>query len=526
MKNKFLNKFLLLLIIFLITYGLTVDAQNIASKEIDQLVEQTMKAFQVPGIAVSIVKDGKIYFSKEYGVRSLSSAEKVDEMTLFAIASNTKAFTTASIGILVDEGKIQWDDKVVQYIPEFRMYNDYVTQEFTIRDLLTHRSGLGLGAGDLMFFPDSADFTMDDIIHNLRFLKPVSDFRTKYDYDNLLYMVAGEVVARVTGNSWGEFVEERILETLGMDKSAASYHRLKDKSNVIDAHAVVEEDLRVIPRYTRDIGLSSGGIYSNVEELSKWVLMHLNHGKYGENLKNKLFSEEIQEEMWTPHTVIPVKSPGAYNTHFRSYGLGWYINDVKGYKEMSHTGGLPGMVSQVTILPELDLGIIVLTNQQSGAAFTAITNQIKDHYLGIKGNDWVKVLKKQVDAQQEYADKVTGEVWSSIEKQINNNDAKPVHKNITGTYKDDWFGEVYISSIEDKLWFRSQRSPKLTGELIYFKDNTFIVKWIDRSMEADAFVYFERDENGRASGITMKPVSPLTDFSYDFQDLDFVRVKD
>src|SRR6185295_1757638 len=161
-----------------------VIGQPLTSKQIDMLVERSMKAFNVPGIAVAIIKDGKIIHSKGYGVRSLNRSEKVDENTLFGIASNSKAFTAAALGMLVDEGKLKWDDKVRDYIPEFKLYSPYVTEEFTIRDLLTHRSGLGLGAGDLMLWPDSSDFTLKDILYNLRFLKPVSGFRTKYDYDN------------------------------------------------------------------------------------------------------------------------------------------------------------------------------------------------------------------------------------------------------------------------------------------------------------------------------------------------------
>src|SRR4030095_9000468 len=226
----------------------TLYSQPLTGKQIDTLVERSMKAFDVPGIAVGIIKDGKVIHAKGYGVRSLNTKQKTDENTLFGIASNSKAFTAASLGMLVDEGKIKWDDKVRDYIPEFKLYSPYVTEEFTIRDLLTHRSGLGLGAGDLMLWPDSSDFTLKDVIYNLRFLKPVSGFRTKYDYDNNLYVVAGEVVARISGHSWDEFVEKRIMEPLGMTHSAASFDRLKDKSNVIDAHAPVNGKVQVIAR--------------------------------------------------------------------------------------------------------------------------------------------------------------------------------------------------------------------------------------------------------------------------------------
>src|SRR6476620_4120276 len=195
-----MKKFILLLVLGIAGRGFG----QMPAEKIDELVARTMQTFDVPGIAVAVIKDGKVVHAKGYGVRSILTNQKVDENTLFGIASNSKAFTTAGLAMLVDEGKIKWDDKVTQYIPEFKMYNDYVTKEFTIRDLLTHRSGLGLGAGDLMIWPDKNNFTTQDIINNLQFLKPVSAFRTKYDYDNLLYIVAGEVLHRVSGKTWGD----------------------------------------------------------------------------------------------------------------------------------------------------------------------------------------------------------------------------------------------------------------------------------------------------------------------------------
>ena len=206
----------------------SVDSQSITSKQIDSLAELTLKTFNVPGIAVGVIKDGKLIHAKGYGVANLNTGAKVNEHTLFGVASNSKAMTAAVLGQLVDEGKLNWDDKVTDYIPEFKMYDPYVTDAFTIRDLLTHRSGLGLGAGDLMMFPDWSNFTKQDIIYNLRYLKAVSAFRTKYDYDNNLYIVAGEVAERASGKKWEELVEQKIMHPLGMQKTAASLYRLKE----------------------------------------------------------------------------------------------------------------------------------------------------------------------------------------------------------------------------------------------------------------------------------------------------------
>ena len=501
-------------------------AQPITSQQIDSLVEHSMKAFQVPGIAVAIIKDGKVIHSKGYGVRSLATGAKMDENTLFGIASNSKAFTTAALGILVDEGKIKWDDKVQDYIPEFKLYNPWVTEEFTIRDLLTHRSGMGLGAGDLMLFPDSSNFSLKDLIYNLRFLKPVSSFRSKYDYDNNLYIVAGEVVARVSGISWDAFVETRIMQPLGMSHSAGSFNRLKDASDVIDGHALVNGKVQVIPRNSSLIDHPAGGIYSSIADLSKWVIMHLNNGKYGDGSTPKtLLSQQVHDEMWSPQTILPVPGPGTYNTHFAAYGLGFMLNDVKGYKQVSHTGGLEGMVTQITMIPELKLGIIVLTNHEEGGAFQSITNQIKDAYFGITGTDRVTQYSKGRNQLLKADEARTDSIW----KMISSRPFKSLTKNdsiaFTGTYRDPWFGEVFITVINGRLHFQSLRSPKLTGEMYLYKGNSYIVQWRDRSMHADAFVNFSLDNEGRAAGIKMNPVSPLTDFSYDFQDLDFVREK-
>jgi CubicO group peptidase (beta-lactamase class C family) len=493
---------------------------QLSAEKIDDVVARTLKTFDVPGIAVAVVKDGKVIHAKGYGVRSIITRQPVDENTLFGIASNSKAFTTAALAILVDEGKIKWDDPVKKYIPEFKMYNDYVTNEFTIRDLLTHRSGLGLGAGDLMIWPDGNNFTTADIIHNLQYLKPVSAFRAKYDYDNLLYIVAGEVLHRASGKTWQEFVEGRILKPLEMNHTAASFTRLKDTSNVIVPHVPTDGKLKVIARYKSTHLDPAGGIYTSVNDLSKWVIAQLQSGKYGPNLQNRLFSEQQHTEMWTPQTIENNPPNPPYNTHFKCYGLGWQLTDVKGTLQVGHTGGLDGIVTQVTMLPELNLGIIVLTNQQSGAAFTAITNTIKDCYLGIQSEDYVAKYSSQRKAKEDDADKISDEVWQTVAK--NKKDKITVDfKKYAGTYKDNWFGDVVLTEKKGKLYFESKRSPQLAGEVFFYKDNTFAVKWNNRSFLADAFLKFSDDR----TNLKMNPISPLTDFSYDFQDLDFTLVK-
>lgn len=489
-----------------------------STQAIDSLVERSLRAFHVPGIAVAVIKDGKVVLAKGYGVRSLRTNVPVDAHTLFGIASNTKAFTATALGILVDQGKLHWDDKVRDYIPEFQLYDPYVTESFTIRDLLTHRSGMGLGAGDLMLWPDSNYFSLQDIIHNLRYLKPVSGFRAEYAYDNNLYIIAGEVVHRISGQSWEDFVEQHIMQPLEMNESAPSFDLLKDTSNIIDGHEIVDGKLQVVKRDKLHASHPAGGINANVIDLSKWVLMHLAGGAYG---GGRLISVESHKELWTPQTIIPVYGPGLYNTHFRDYGFGFVLSDVMGYKQVTHNGGLAGMVTQLTMIPELQLGIIVLTNQDDVGALNAITNQIQDGYLGIQGQDRVAYYAKAEQQAQDNADKFTDSVWSYIH--ANAGAPHPDQNHFVGTYTDPWLGQASISLKNGKLWMDVNKSPDLSGELIWYKGNTYVARWTDRAMEADAFVLFSLDEDGNAAGFTMKKVSPLTDFSYDWQDVNFSR---
>jgi CubicO group peptidase (beta-lactamase class C family) len=523
MKKSFRILFLTASLLAIISVSLS--AQFISSREIDSTVSRAMKVFDVPGIAVAVVRDNKVILAKGYGLRSLNTMQKVDENTLFGIASNSKAFTTAALGILIDEKKLGWDDKVIDIIPEFRLCNPYVTEEFTVRDLLTHRSGLGLGAGDLMIWPGDNNFTKSDIIHNLRYLKQVSGFRTKWDYDNLLYIVAGEVVARVSGMSWEDFIEKRIMQALNMTQSAASYSRLKDKTNVIDPHAPVNGKLQVIARENNETANAAGGIYSNITDLSKWVIMQMNDGRFGEGLKKQLFSKNVHKDMWSPQTIMNFGDSGNYNTHFASYGLGWFLRDVRGFKEVSHTGGLAGIVTSVTLIPEMKLGIIVLTNQQSGSAFRSITATIEDSFLGLKGIDRIRQYQLIEERYLAEEKSILDAVHADIESRLKNPSSHAPDSLYTGTYSDKWFGDVLISIKNGCLWFDSKRSAGLSGKLLPYRGNTFIVQWTDRSLDADAYLLFSLDNIGKASGIKMQAISPLTDFSYDFQDLDLVRKK-
>jgi CubicO group peptidase (beta-lactamase class C family) len=367
----------------------------------------------------------------------------------------------------------------------------------------------------------SADFTAADVIHSLRYFKPVSSFRSKFDYDNSLYIVAGEVVARVSGQSWNTFVETRLLRPLGMSRSATVYTRLPDPSNVIDAHGPVDGRIQVIRRDMNTLLGPAGGIYSSVNDLSKWALMLLG----GPGAPAPLLKPATLQEVWTPQTILPVSpAPSPYNTHFAAYGLGWFLRDVRGYKEAAHTGGEIGMVTEVKLLPELHLGIIVLTNQENGAAFTAISSTIEDHYLGVAGLDRVQLLVDRQKTRNAGTDKATAAVWQQVAAAQKAAGKHPNFGPFVGRYHDAWLGDVNLYKQNNQLWMKAVRAPRLVGQLLPYNGATYVVRWKARSMNADAFAAFTLDAQGRAASIKMKPVSDLTDFSYDFQDLDLQRV--
>lgn len=509
--------------LFSILFFSVIHAQ-ISSNAIDSLMQQAMNKFKVAGAAVAVVKDGKVLHAKGYGIRSIETKLPVDEHTNFAIASNTKAFTTTALALLVEDGKLQWTDKVKQHIPEFKMYNPYVTENFNIQDLLTHRSGLGLGVGDLMFFPDGGNFKIEDLLNSFQYFKPVSAFRTKYDYDNLLYIVAGELIKRVSGQTWEIFVAERILKPLGMDNSFTDVGKIPKNNNIAMPHSSDTGHLVPFEHFTRSINGAAGGIFANVDDLSQWMLVNLNKGKYGPNLEKQLFSEASQQELWKIHTVLPSNPSPRYNTHFKGYGLGWVLADVRGNMQVSHTGGLPGMLSKTVLIPDLNLGVVVLTNtSEDGAAiFQAVSQTILDSYFGLDSFDWINFMADQFKVMKNKGDAVTVKVWETVEKA----DAFKINEiDYIGVYEDKWFGKVEVYKDGDQLRMWCHRSPKLNGSMHFYKANTFAIRWNYRDMNCDAFASFQLDEEGKATRIKMKGISPNIDFSFDFHDLDLIRIE-
>ena len=487
---------------------------QVDTNKVDDVIKASMARFDVPGMAVAIVENDKVIFAKGFGVTNLNTNKKVNKDTLFGIASNTKAFTTAALAKLVDEGKLSWDDRVIDHLPEFRLYDSYVTREMRIRDLLSHRSGLGLGQGDLMIWP-STDKSVDEILAGLQYLKPASSFRSKYAYNNLMFVTAGEVVARVSGMSWNDYIEKNILQPLHMDNSRAGFSRIpKSNKNWATGHIPMDGTLHpFFVNYLEDFR-GAGAITSSVSDMSQWLRTQLAGGKMPSG--EQLFSEKQQAQMWHPHiTSMASKSAfESYHQQFRGYGLGWSIEDYHGFKKLGHGGGILGMVSQVTLLPEKNLGIVILSNQQAFGALSAVTHEVLEDALELEDKDWVEDLAKShfEGKQQAYAN-AKPEAPADYQPQLPN-------INYTGTLHDDWYGDVIIEQLDGKLRIDFTHTKRLKGTLEHYTGNTFIVKWDEKLLEADAFIRFEMSSQNRVNSAKMRAVSTqVTDFSFDFRNL-------
>jgi CubicO group peptidase (beta-lactamase class C family) len=487
-------------------------------RDLDAWVARTLKEFGQPGLAVAVVKDGRVVLTKGYGMRDIAGPALADAHTIYQIASNTKAFTTALLAMLVDEKKLRWDDRVTDYLPWFELSDPYVTREFTIRDLITHRSGLGLGAGDLLWW--HSDYDRKEIVHRLRTLRPVTSFRSAYAYDNVLYIAAGLVVEAVTGQSWDDVVKERILEPLGMTEATTSVKALPANGDIAVPYGKVDGKLVLVPRDTVDNTGPAGGINANVTDIAKWLVVQLDSGRAGDR---RLWSQARAKEMWTGVTPLPIGNVPAsapmlapLRANFSLYGLGWFLRDYRGMKLATHTGGLSGMVSRTILVPDIKLGIVVLTNGET-ESMDAVAFHILDGYLGAPPTDWIAGFRTLGEGAESSADSVMKTQEAARDR--TSKPSLPLAR-YAGRYTDAMYGDATIALEGDHLVLRFSHSPAFVGDLEHWQYDTFVARWRSRAL-ADAFVTFALDPDGSIATMRLAAVSPLADFSFDYQDLLF-----
>ena len=484
-------------------------------KEVDDYANTVIATHKGPGMAIAIVKDDKLAFAKGYGVRELGKAAPVDENTLFAIASNSKAFTTASLAILVDEKKIAWEDKVSKYLPDFEMYDPWVTSELTVRDLVTHRVGLDTFSGDLLWYETT--FTADDILGRVKYLKPVSSFRTRYGYQNLMYIAAGKIVEKVAGKPWCTFVRERILDPLGMNRTTCGFGNLGDNAAI--PHNESGGPLRPLPHGNVNGGYGAVALNSSVSDLSKWIRLQLGKGKFE---GKQIFSEAQAWQMHQPYLAQQISEPAFKNNptrHFTGVAMGWFVYDYHGRKVINHSGGLDGMLSYTVLIPEENVGFVVLTNNES-PSFAVIMSKIRDVFVNAPKRDWNAEAVEQITRNKAAAEE--SRKTADAARAQNTKPSLPV-AGYAGTYSDKLYGDITIVEENGRLVMRFSKSPNFVADLHHWHYDTFEIKW--RPSVSYNFprgwVTFTIDRNGKTD--EMKIDQPNNDFW--FYELTPRRVK-
>lgn len=499
--------------------------------QLDQRVEQLRKSLGVPGVTIAIVEGGQTTLARGYGVRGLADPKAVDADTIFSTGSTGKAFTAAALGILVDEGRIKWDDKVIDHMPDFRMYDAWVTREMTIRDLLVHRSGLGLGAGDLLFLARS-NLSRKESVRRLRHIKPATSFRSGYAYDNVLYMVAGQLIEEVTGKSWEQFMAERVFKPAGMLRSTVDSAGRLGTVNRARPHARLDGAIRglgtqvPLDEVQSDLGANAapaGGLAISANDMAKWLALQLGKGQAKGG--PRLWSEKTTAEMWKPVVLQPV-SPAPPELKpaqpmFSTYALGWTVQDYRGAKLVWHGGAVLGSLAAVALLPDQNVGIYIAANSEEGELVRGLMYELLDHYLALPRHDWPEKLAAFKAARAQGAVKL---LQAPAAKPAGIGPSLPLAR-YTGRFSDPWYGTINIREGKGRLAIDFPHSPGMVATLEHHQYDSFRTVFADKGIEP-AFVTFSLDANGKVDRITMKAISPLADFSWNYHDLLFTPAKD
>lgn len=508
------------------------------AEAVDAHVRRAMAAFpDQPAVSVALVREGRPILTRGYGVRKRGEAAPADERTLFAIASNTKAVTAAALAILVDEGKVKWDEPVRTYLPGFTLSDPVIGERITVRDTLSHRAGFGLGAGDLLFWPNS-DRSRAEVMAAIPHVPIEHGFRAGYHYCNLMYVVAGEVIAAVSGMAWEDFVQTRILNRLGM-ADTAPLARMADPAKSALPHGRVGPPLRyqgemqpigasIVEVWNWDQAGAAGGFCTNPVDWAKWIAVQLNEGELPDG--SRLYSAAQAREMWRPNVIVSSSAgptgalPG--RAIASTYALGWQVQDYRGERMITHGGGSPGGISGTVLIPGRDVGFSVFTNAEESYLLRALRSGVADIVMGKADFDWI------ADGRRLLAQSTERSLAAAVEidaKQAAG--APPAHplSAYAGTWRDPWYGDIVIEERTEGrgrnrrtgLWLSFTRSPALQGPLEPYDGETFRTRFPD-TREEDAFVTFV-SVDGRPATATVKGVSPDIDFSYDYQDLKLTR---
>ncbi len=487
----------------------------------DAAVEQTFDRYQLPGLAVGVIRDGDVVYTRTLGEVRAGGGDRIDNDTLFKIASNSKAMTAGVLARLVDAGKLKWDDPVTKYLPQFRMHDPWVTQQMQVRDLLIHNSGLGLGAGDLMLWPEPNRFTRSDIIAGLAHLKPTHSFRANYAYDNLLYVVAGEVAAAAGGAPYEDLVKRELFQPLGLSRCQVGEWSRSEVGNVAQPHMrtpqgnrVIREDGDVVPNVT---SMAAGGIRCSLDDMLAWMRMWLSP-----EATPAWLSPAQRKAVWTSHMPMPVSTRmrAWENSHFSAYGYGWRLSDVDGVWKVAHTGTLAGMYSSVILLPDQRTGIVILINGEGEAARAVLGQVLTKQFTAPQSSPTVAYYAAQLE-QERASERAATPKPDTRDRTIASTRSLAEW---AGHYRDPWFGDVALCPEGDRVRFVAARSPMLAGTVMRVGER-WLVDWDDDSVDAEPWLHFATVPAGGDARLTLSHVDPDADFSYDYADLDFHRTQ-
>jgi CubicO group peptidase (beta-lactamase class C family) len=490
MQKRFRLALGLALLWFLLGTGSPTVAQENYTRELktlDKFIPKALDDWQVPGLAVSIIKDGRLIYAKGFGLRDVAGQKEVTPQTVFAIGSCTKAFTAASAGILVDEGKVDWDDRVTTLLPRFRLKDDFATARMTLRDLMCHRSGLP--RHDLMWYNSSA--SREELFERLSYLEPSQDFRTHYQYQNLMFMTAGYLVGQVSGMPWEKFVKTRILYPLGMSDSNFSVEESKKTADFALPYVLEDKKITVIPFRNIDTMGPAGSINSNVTDMANWVLLNLNKGEFGDQ---EIISESSLKEIHSPQ-MISSRTLRYDELFYSLYGLGWGITSYRGHLLLSHGGGIDGFTARVALMPRDGLGMVILSNLGGTPLPQIVQYQVCDLLLGQKPVDWNTILKKQ----REEGEKEAAEAKKKEgEGRVEGTSPSHVLEDYAGDYSHPGYGVLHIKAGEDGLELSYN---DIQYSMSHFHYDVFQCQ--NEMMDITQKLAFELDIKGNVAGVAV-----------------------
>jgi CubicO group peptidase (beta-lactamase class C family) len=514
-KYRFFKKMIYLILIFTL-FSRFSPADNLPAGSMDNYIKKAMSVFQVPGVAVGVIHNNEIVFERGYGFLQKNGDKRVDSNTSFAIASISKSFTSMALGFLVDEGKIKWEDQVIDYLPQFRMYEPWVTANLQIRDLLIHHTGLPAVSGGTIWY--GSDYTPEQIIPKIRYIKPVSSFRSEYAYQNITFLVAGQIVSEITDTSWDQFIHKRVFFPVDMTRSTTSQKELRKLDNVATPHAIIDEKLTAIEYMSHDNIGPAASINSCVSDLLNYVKLILNQGKFD---SRQVVSKETINKITSPEVSIPVTSTAKELQHmqnnFKAYGFGWFIKDYRGEKVVYHTGGVDGNRSIIIMLPRKKLGIVVLTNQEQWRIYNCIAYRIIDCLMDYPEFDYIKAYKNDLDIEK-------AEKQEKRKERLENRtpDTKPslnLHQ-YCGTYRDKMYGDVFVLLKNRKLRLNFSHTPAFQAELEHWHYDTFKIIWDDPYIP-DGLLTFKLDSKAGVERIDFNQPALL---DVDFEELDLIKI--